>query len=101
MSRAYSLLFLLGILVLFATSSMARSLEEDDVAFLDSDVSESNDGVEDEDIWNIDSLKHHHHHRGGRHAHAPKQHRHRHRHAPPPHSHGPPKHHAPPPEESF
>lgn len=110
MSRAYSLLFLIGFLVLFATSSLARTLQEEDVAFLDSDISESNEGV-DEDIWDIDSLKHHHHHHHhhgghGSHAHPPKQHHHHH--APPPHSHGvphrhapPPHHHAPPPEESF
>lgn len=110
-ARAYSLLFLLGFVVLFATPSLARRLEEDDVPFLDSDINEDDEGVEDEEmLWGIDSLKHHHHHhhapspRGGRHQH----HCHSGHHAPSPHSHRsprnhhqalpPPHHHAPPPE---
>ncbi|XP_057773727.1 uncharacterized protein LOC130993024 [Salvia miltiorrhiza] len=110
MSRAFSLLVLIGFLILVVTPSLARDLDEDP-SLLDLNIDENNEG-DDEMLWNIESLKHHRHghgHRGGRHAPSPKSHdgaNHRH-HAPPPHRHhhAPPPHnrhhHAPPPAESF
>ncbi|KAL1543265.1 hypothetical protein AAHA92_20265 [Salvia divinorum] len=98
MSRAFSLLVLIGFLILVATPSLARDLD-DNASLLDSNL---NKGFGEDEILNIESLKRHRHRRG-RHAPPPHSHgapKHGRRHAPPPHSHDEPKHgrrHAPPP----
>lgn len=101
MRRAYSLLLILGLLVLIVTPSLARTLEDEELT--DLDVVEDHDQVvqDEELLWGIDNLiKNRHRHR----RHAPPPHSHdgpKHsRHAPPHRRHAPPhhRHHAPPPE---
>ena len=108
MSRAFSLLVLIGFLVLVITPSLARDLD-DNASLLDSSLDE---GFGDDEKLDIETLKRHRHrHRRGRHAPPPHSHdapKHGRRHAPPPHDapkhgrrHAPPPHHhhnAPPPE---
>lgn len=101
MSRAHSLLLILGLLVFIVTPSLARSLEDEEST--DLDVVEDHDQVvqDEELLWGIDNLiKNRHRHRG-RHAPPPHNHdgpKHGHHHAPPPHHR---RHHAPPPAEGF
>lgn len=93
MSRTFSLLMILGLLVLILTPSLARNLEDDES--WNSDASEDHDeAVEDEELlWGIDNLiKHRHRH------HAPPPHHRRHHHAPPPHHR---RHHLAPPPQGF
>ena len=85
MSRTFSLLILIGFLVLVLTPSLARDLKED--ALVSSNINETNEV--DEMLWNIESLKHRHHCNC----------RHQSRHAPSPQCHGAPRIHRylPPP----
>ncbi|KAL1543266.1 hypothetical protein AAHA92_20266 [Salvia divinorum] len=88
MSRAFSLLVLIGFLVLVVTSSLARDLD-DNASLLDSNLDE---GFEDDEMLNIESLKRN---RPGRQAPPPRSHsapKNGRRRAPPP------RHHATPPE---
>lgn len=70
MSPIYSILLLIGFLALFVSPSLASGVEED-ASLFDSEISENDLALEDEELWGIDSsLRNHHHHRR-RHHHAP------------------------------